>query len=225
MLQSKTLLVAVCVLGIGTACSAFLGVFPVNAKTKTYSYNVNFVTNNEVATVTGYIVTTCDNKCAIYPTRIVSWSFMLDGSNAMSSDDGIGTVTYGGNSPLTATRTGIVFDPTTSPSASYLEFGYADLPNFTGEPSLVFQATPFPAILYSINISPGLMTGVGSSALQSPIQIATLEHGKSASAMVAVTDPSTAVPEPSTWAMMLLGFAGLAFIGYRTKAGGATLAQ
>jgi hypothetical protein len=27
----------------------------------------------------------------------------------------------------------------------------------------------------------------------------------------------TAVPEPSTWAMMLLGFAGLAFAGYRAS--------
>jgi hypothetical protein len=25
----------------------------------------------------------------------------------------------------------------------------------------------------------------------------------------------TVVPEPSTWAMMLLGFAGLGFLGYR----------
>ena len=32
-----------------------------------------------------------------------------------------------------------------------------------------------------------------------------------------------AVPEPSTWAMMLLGFAGLGFAGYRrAKRGGAT---
>ncbi len=29
------------------------------------------------------------------------------------------------------------------------------------------------------------------------------------------------VPEPSTWAMMLMGFAGLAAAGYRRKAGGA----
>jgi len=27
----------------------------------------------------------------------------------------------------------------------------------------------------------------------------------------------TAVPEPSTWAMMLLGFAGLGFAGYRAS--------
>ncbi len=35
----------------------------------------------------------------------------------------------------------------------------------------------------------------------------------------------SAVPEPSTWAMMLLGFAGLGFAGYRrARAGRATLA-
>ena len=34
------------------------------------------------------------------------------------------------------------------------------------------------------------------------------------------------VPEPSTWAMMLFGFAGLALAGYRrAKAGHATLAR
>jgi hypothetical protein len=30
---------------------------------------------------------------------------------------------------------------------------------------------------------------------------------------------SSAVPEPSTWAMMLLGFAGLSFVGYRRRTG------
>ena len=27
----------------------------------------------------------------------------------------------------------------------------------------------------------------------------------------------SAVPEPSTWAMMLLGFAGMGFVGYRAR--------
>ena len=31
--------------------------------------------------------------------------------------------------------------------------------------------------------------------------------------------PSAAIPEPSTWAMMLVGFAGLAFAGYRARMG------
>ena len=35
----------------------------------------------------------------------------------------------------------------------------------------------------------------------------------------------TTVPEPSTWAMLLLGFAGLGYAGYRrARAGRATLA-
>jgi PEP-CTERM motif len=33
----------------------------------------------------------------------------------------------------------------------------------------------------------------------------------------ALVDPPPNVPEPSTWAMMLLGFAGLAFCGYRAR--------
>jgi PEP-CTERM motif len=40
-----------------------------------------------------------------------------------------------------------------------------------------------------------------------------------------VTTSSSAVPEPSTWGMMLLGFVGLGFAGYRrARAGHATLA-
>jgi hypothetical protein len=34
----------------------------------------------------------------------------------------------------------------------------------------------------------------------------------------------TVIPEPSTWAMMMLGFAGLCFAGYRKARGGAALA-
>jgi hypothetical protein len=41
----------------------------------------------------------------------------------------------------------------------------------------------------------------------------------------ALATASSAIPEPSTWAMMLLGFVGLGFAGYRqARAGHATLA-
>jgi hypothetical protein len=36
--------------------------------------------------------------------------------------------------------------------------------------------------------------------------------------------PLTAMPEPSTWAMMALGFAALAFAGYRGSRKGAAFA-
>lgn len=38
------------------------------------------------------------------------------------------------------------------------------------------------------------------------------------------TFAGSAIPEPSTWAMMLLGFAGLGFIGYRTSRKAASIA-
>jgi hypothetical protein len=34
---------------------------------------------------------------------------------------------------------------------------------------------------------------------------------------IAVNDPVSAVPEPSTWAMLILGFAGIGFMAYRRK--------
>ena len=36
-------------------------------------------------------------------------------------------------------------------------------------------------------------------------------------------DPAPAVPEPSTWAMMILGFAGIGFLAYRRKQNGPQL--
>lgn len=35
--------------------------------------------------------------------------------------------------------------------------------------------------------------------------------------------PVTAVPEPTTWAMMVMGFAGVGFLAYRRRSNGATL--
>ena len=40
-------------------------------------------------------------------------------------------------------------------------------------------------------------------------------NGSAGTGEVAGTGTLSAIPEPSTWAMMLLGFAGLAFLGYR----------
>jgi PEP-CTERM motif len=41
--------------------------------------------------------------------------------------------------------------------------------------------------------------------------------------MISVEFATPAVPEPSTWAMMILGFCGLGFMAYRRKQNGATL--
>ncbi len=51
-----------------------------------------------------------------------------------------------------------------------------------------------------------------------------LNLGTGAAAIVTISSGASPVPEISTWAMMLLGFAGLAFAGYRASRRGAALA-
>jgi uncharacterized membrane protein len=54
--------------------------------------------------------------------------------------------------------------------------------------------------------------GLFGSFLATPIN----GRAMSALAMSAIVSPADAVPEPSTWVMLVLGFAGLGFAGYRT---------
>jgi PEP-CTERM motif len=44
-----------------------------------------------------------------------------------------------------------------------------------------------------------------------------VEGGPNGEATVFFEGAAETIPEPSTWAMMVLGFAGLGFAGYRTR--------
>jgi hypothetical protein len=72
------------------------------------------------------------------------------------------------------------------------------------------------------------MISLGGIAKRSPIEIEyslTYNSGMAAASgdgfgfTYALVDPppAVAIPEPSTWAMMLVGFVGLAFAGYRAR--------
>jgi hypothetical protein len=115
--------------------------------------------------------------------------------------------TYSTTTAFTATSAGLFFDFSASgvggltqylifESSSYLCLNGAS-GNCNGQPSAV-----------RIYVSP---TGVGNPAI-----------GESGNVEIATV--ASAVPEPSTWAMMLLGFAGVGFIAYRRKAKPALMA-
>jgi hypothetical protein len=56
-----------------------------------------------------------------------------------------------------------------------------------------------------------------SAVLAAAIRLGCLEPGGSSNfyGTTGALTVSAGVPEPSTWAMMLLGFAGLGYLGYR----------
>jgi hypothetical protein len=87
--------------------AALIGMSP--ARASTFDYNVSIQLG--LHHVTGTIVTDCDS-CVLSPTDFVSWSFLLDGSNGISSS---GTspagILWTGSSPLTATFTSIIYSP------------------------------------------------------------------------------------------------------------------
>ena len=67
--------------------------------------------------------------------------------------------------------------------------------------------------IYSVNLGNGLLTPVLNYS----------GHGLGA-ANGAAFDPPGTIPEPSTWMMMLLGFVGLGFFGYRASRKGVAVA-
>jgi hypothetical protein len=111
----------------------------------------------------------------------------------------------------------------------------------TSTPEVVFTGLSLPAGTYYVIEasdagSPGASWGAPESAnettapgvtINSLLQASSLLPGNSpASDFVADSDfqfafsiTGSPVPEPSTWAMMLIGFAGLGFAGYRTTRG------
>jgi PEP-CTERM motif len=88
-----------------------------------------------------------------------------------------------------------------SADAPSLEGGLNADGSFNSEEPLVIQAN---AGLPVFGASPGRFTSVMTDV-----------HNEDLGSTFTFTLVSGAVPEPSTWAMMLLGFAGLSFAGYR----------
>ena len=163
----------------------------------------------------------------------------------------VGTITTDGQIGVLQTSNIINFNITvTSPTsvsdtilgplsgANYVQFGtdgaalstaftatltslFFDFSATTNTPYLIFQGNSF----LCFNGAPGNCSGNPSA-----LTISVLGGGGSTSLImngnveIATVAVAGAVPEPSTWAMMILGFAGVGFMAYRRKSKPALMA-
>jgi PEP-CTERM motif len=104
-----------------------------------------------------------------------------------------------------------------------------DFPNNGGNDGTAFQTTPLQGVLvqggsavltYSGAVTPGstgnTLTFIVADANDSALDTTAFIQG------LGNAPPPSGVPEPSTWAMLLLGFAGIGFVGYSKAKKGRT---
>lgn len=148
----------------------------------------------------GQFVLTCDS-CDVTATTLVSWS---GGSVIFTGVD------------LTATPTSITFTPTVGAGVVFDPTSGGGF--FYGSPSGLISGgtgscTPGPGCSGG-SPSPCIAPSGASDFGSCSFGVLTIHSTKSPIAI------AEAVPEPSTWAMMILGFCGLGFMAYRRKLGG-----
>jgi PEP-CTERM motif len=87
-------------------------------------------------------------------------------------------------------------------------FDYDDFGTWTDDDynsAIAGGTSSFSAFIYNDSIPSSIQWGVG------------VEGGPNGEATVFYGGTVETIPEPSTWAMMLLGFVGLGFAGYRSR--------
>lgn len=146
------------------------------------------------STVVGTMTTDCDS-CVLAATDIKSWSFSW-------------TYSTGGTGAASGTSIGFN-DDQLSASGGGLSYTGANIETFTDAVDGTSQ------VAFGLN-------GLGTIRLQN-VNLIDLT-GSVTQPFTIGTEQVSAVPEPSTWAMLLLGFAGVGFMAYRRKSKPALLA-
>jgi PEP-CTERM motif len=129
---------------------------------------------------------------------------------------GTATVSVGGGPAVTFTDPIQVFSTQSDPAVGFEDLSVDDIiDNFSASFATYDLTTSIGPIVGSGVSNPG-----SSFATTGGVFVLTSVGGAT------FTAATTAIPEPSSWAMMLVGFAGLGYAGYRraTRAAHATLA-
>ena len=181
------------------AAMILLAVAPASASTYNYNVSLDLGAPSNVlpdVIISGNIVTNCNDGCAIDPTTVVAYSLTGPGGTILNSG-----IYLGGPSPLFATSSGIFFEDPPNYPADWKVADQLILGGLTGN-QLDFVYCPI------CNRNSIEWIGYfGTSNFSLPFQVATFT--------TAPSNIPASVPEPSTWAMMILGFAGIGFMAYR----------
>jgi PEP-CTERM motif len=171
------------------------------AHSTTYVYDlVGSLTSGEA---TGSI-TTDTNSGVVALADIAGWNITVNaGKGAVNLNTSNSSIFGNYSNGITATATGLFFNFSGGPT-QYIEFADSSNNQDTYCSGLPGCSTGFEQVTISANRVDGNFFYTGSQ------EIASIAP--------------TAVPEPSTWAMLLLGFAGFGFVGYRKAKGKAALA-
>jgi hypothetical protein len=203
-----------------TACLIGLALPASEAGAATYVYNVDI---SRPVTYPGWVgpspdfvqgtITTDCNNCVMLQSDIVDWNLTiavhgvpstsllgpLSGSNS--------NVVMSGAADVVATSVGLFFN-FSAPGEAYLVFQ-----DPTNNAFLQFDGPGANDFAYPDTISWGIFNQPTVWITPYSDQIGTAAFGDHDHDH----DPTAGVPEPSTWALMLLGFAGLAFLAHRRR--------
>jgi hypothetical protein len=173
---------------------------PDAAKATVYDVNLGSAAVGVVGTIT-----TDGVLGPLQSADITDWTLLLTQNSLSFQLTSANSQYFSLGNNLVATATGISWD-FDAPATNWAYFIYTNGPD------------PINSALFVLN------DAVGSGSLTpSAIAIAVGSFADASytvlaqSGTVDVATVSSAVPEPSTWAMMLLGFAGVGFMAYRRK--------
>jgi hypothetical protein len=170
--------------------------------------------------LTGTITTDGTVGVGLSPSIIIGWNLLLnDAVDAANLTNANSFISYNFSNLLSATQSELAFDFSPTTCCGYVQQNL----EFTSSVNGARVVTIFAAIAPNSGNSVGSFGGIGIDVGYTGYETLTYLSGPGIPGPgllpigSAIAEPAPAIPEPSTWAMMLLGFAGVGFLAYRRK--------
>jgi PEP-CTERM motif len=168
------------------------------------------ITYTEQATASGTLNGTPFTDATVLLTMNNNTTNVTNGPPGLFFNQGTVTLSIGGGPAVTFTDPTHVFSNQNSPAG----VGFEDV----GSSEDILDTLSASFATYDLTTSIGPI--VGSSVINAGISFPTtggalVLTSAGDATFTSVASETNAIPEPSTWAMMLIGFAGLGYAGYR----------